>query len=267
MKKYFSLLFFIFYLYSFSQSKKFEYEVTYNFDSQLDSTNISHRDENFVLLFNKDESYYANQKILTADSILNNSNDQDQIIAANSMSTSTFFMDRIHNFIKTKKIVSEIKNESNFFSYSIPMLSDWKITGNKKLINNTECKEAIIFAFGRNWKVYFSEEYPFHFGPFLFSGLPGLIFQVEDEKGFYKFSLLSLKKKDINLNFDYNVKEVKREEYYQLIYNTKFSSDFFNHFTIPGNPEEKVKMKKAFEAGMKKLNNYPIDKRMRYIFN
>lgn len=42
---------------------------------------------------------------------------------------------------------------------------------------------------GRNWIAWFTEEIPISEGPYKFNGLPGLIFEIYDDKENYKFTL------------------------------------------------------------------------------
>ncbi len=51
----------------------------------------------------------------------------------------------------------------------------------KKVQNYTLQKATTGFG-GRNWTAWFCKDIPFNEGPFKFRGLPGLIFEIQDDK-------------------------------------------------------------------------------------
>lgn len=50
-------------------------------------------------------------------------------------------------------------------------------------------KQAIGLFAGRKYVAFYAEELPVSDGPYKFTGLPGLIVEIEDEAGEYKYSL------------------------------------------------------------------------------
>ncbi|MFC3160143.1 GLPGLI family protein [Chryseobacterium arachidis] len=59
-----------------------------------------------------------------------------------------------------------------------------------KVINTVNCKKAEVTFKGRNWIAWYSPEIPLSYGPYKFSGLPGLIIKITDDKGEFDFELV-----------------------------------------------------------------------------
>ena len=56
--------------------------------------------------------------------------------------------------------------------------------------NGYSAQKAVAEFGGRVWTAWFTKEIPLSDGPYKFSGLPGLIVKLEDDKGDYKFDLM-----------------------------------------------------------------------------
>ena len=94
-------------------------------------------------------------------------------------------------------IIQTIDNSSFYESigmtllmYSNPVIKNWKLTNEKKIINSINCIKAELNYKGRDWIAWYSSEIPFPYGPFKFSGLPGLIIKITDKTGDYDFELV-----------------------------------------------------------------------------
>lgn len=91
-------------------------------------------------------------------------------------------------------------------TYKEPVISNWKLMNETKVINTIPCKKAEVSFKGRNWTAWYSTEIPFPYGPYKFSGLPGLIVKITDEKGDYDFELVKsvsnseLKGRSVNIS-------------------------------------------------------------------
>lgn len=246
---------------SAQERKEYSFEVNYKMTYKRDTLSNNFYSENFRLFFNSDESYYAASKIILRDSLTHT---KEVLDLSKSMKLRTRYADQILK--SDKETVSIFKYENAFYGYDIEDNSDWQITNNTKTIKGIECREATKTFLGRKWIAYFSESYPFPFGPYLFNGLPGLIIYVEDEQKTYQFVFGGIEKKNQEIIIPNKHRKVSEKEYFKLIYDLYFSSAFFETFSIVGNPEEKNKLRKAFEENTKKFNNYPINKNMRFIF-
>ncbi|WP_370895734.1 GLPGLI family protein [Chryseobacterium gossypii] len=126
-------------------------------------------------------------------------------------------------------LIIQTNNNSQFYeaigmamlSYNSPIIGNWKLVDETKVINSFTCKKAEVRYKGREWTAWYSTEIPFPYGPYKFSGLPGLIVKITDKTGDYDFELVKsvpsnkLKGKIITINKAryQNAKLVTKEEF------------------------------------------------------
>ncbi|RTZ45911.1 GLPGLI family protein [Chryseobacterium arthrosphaerae] len=79
----------------------------------------------------------------------------------------------------------------SILTYKEPIIKDWKLSSDTKIINTINCKKAEVTFKGRNWIAWYSPEIPLPYGPYKFSGLPGLIVKITDDKEEYDFELVN----------------------------------------------------------------------------
>ena len=70
----------------------------------------------------------------------------------------------------------------------------WSITGNTRVIAEHECHEALGEFRGRKYSAWFTPDIPVSAGPYKFGGLPGLILQVNEQKGGFNWYCKSIGK-------------------------------------------------------------------------
>ena len=166
---------------------------------------------NFVLLFNKNESFFKNMNIYVKDSLLENGTIK-YTGGPEDISTNMKF------YIELPYTVYKKNNEINFAAsivdddcrYEEIVEFKWKIGKATKTINGVKCIKATTTKWGRNWIAYYSPNHPMPFGPYKFYGLPGLIFEVGDDKEDYVFTLYKYKKRKVN-NFNlHNLPKAKK---------------------------------------------------------
>lgn len=95
-------------------------------------------------------------------------------------------------------------------SYNSPVINNWKLINETKIINSIACKKADVRYKGRDWIAWYSTDIPLPYGPNKFSGLPGLIVKITDKTGDYDFELV---KSVPNLNLKGKVVNVTRRHY------------------------------------------------------
>ncbi|GEN75717.1 hypothetical protein CHA01nite_14570 [Chryseobacterium hagamense] len=66
----------------------------------------------------------------------------------------------------------------------------WEITQEAEKQNGHQAQKATVHFGGRTWTAWFTKEIAVSDGPYKFSGLPGLIVRLEDDRGDYKFDLV-----------------------------------------------------------------------------
>lgn len=183
-----SILFIFLVYFANSQTNRFIYDVEYKKDSLSTVTTK----ENYHLDISQSEINYYTRDFFIADSLIINNIPFPKEMKLN-----------------TSNIISHKKGSNNFQEYdllenTILNLKStdsqiWKLTEEKKKIKDLTLQKATTNWGGRNWIAWFTQEIPFQEGPYKFHGLPGLIIELEDDKGNYKFSLV----KSQNLKIDY----------------------------------------------------------------
>lgn len=79
------------------------------------------------------------------------------------------------------------------YQYSQPLPKiDWNLVEGDSTILGVSCSKATCEFGGRKWTAWYSADYPILYGPYLFDGLPGLIFVLEEDKGNFKFTMNGL---------------------------------------------------------------------------
>lgn len=81
----------------------------------------------------------------------------------------------------------------NMFDYFVIESKDvmnWKIENETKKNAEYYLQKATTDFGGRKWTAWFCSSIPFQEGPYKFRGLPGLIFELEDEKGDFGYKLV-----------------------------------------------------------------------------
>ncbi len=70
---------------------------------------------------------------------------------------------------------------------------DWKLEDEERKIKGYMTKKAICTFRGRDYIAWYCPEIAINEGPYIFSGLPGLILEIYDTKNHYEFSMNGLK--------------------------------------------------------------------------
>jgi len=92
--------------------------------------------------------------------------------------------------------------DSDYYKIKSSDKQRWKIESESKKVNEYNLQLATTQFGGRIWKAWFCKDINFAEGPYKFRGLPGLIFEIEDDKGYFKFKLSEIKK----LMYEYDTK-------------------------------------------------------------
>lgn len=123
--------------------------------------------------------------------------------------------------VKTKKPAFLLKNFSDeriFLTdnisgakyYVVDTLQNfnWKLTKEKKKIQNYLCTKATTQFRGRNYEAWYAESIPIQNGPWKFCGLPGLIIKVADDENKFVYELAGI---DLKAKFDEKLIAVPKE--------------------------------------------------------
>lgn len=74
------------------------------------------------------------------------------------------------------------------------ILFDWIIHPDRKKILIYNCQKVTTIFRGREYEAWFTMDIPIKEGPYKFAGLPGLILQIQDTKGDYKYTCIGFQK-------------------------------------------------------------------------
>ena len=109
---------------------------------------------------------------------------------------------------------------------NIPVFN-WQLVNETKKINNYTCKKATLNFRGRNYVAWYTEDIPVALGPWKFSGLPGLILEIVDKQGIYKWYAKEIHY-PYSKTFDFTAVKAKMQKFNQVSYKD------FSHLVIDG---------------------------------
>ncbi|HLT53358.1 MAG TPA: GLPGLI family protein [Flavobacteriaceae bacterium] len=175
--------------------------------------NFRHSEHLSTLVMNHNESIYFSK---TADD--NTSNAE---LKGNNLFIGGKRLDTYSYTNKSdKKIISyeSLNSKPYAISEKIPQLN-WDFSHNEtKKINDYNCNKATVDFRGRFYIVWYTKEIPSFFGPWKFSGLPGLILEIKDSTNTYQWIASKIKNKNIaNIEIPFkDTKEVTLVEFVEL---------------------------------------------------
>lgn len=185
----------------FSQANRFVYQVTMKPDSTNRATT---KTETANLDISGGNSIFYAENRLKRDSIMgrmrqtgNFNFDRSQM---QSLRSNLDFVIEKDYKTGTKLYKARILRDQYEYDEDRPMA--WKILPETAKIGDYKTQKAETEFAGRTWYAWFTTEIPFQDGPYKFSGLPGLIVKVEDDKGDYSFDLKEAKKIPAIASFD-----------------------------------------------------------------
>ncbi len=172
------------------QSTRFVYQVT----QTPDSTNTERKTELAYLDTDGKRSLFYAENTLKRDSLMdrmratkNFDREQMQNLRSNLQFT-------IEKDLANQNLVYKSRIGRDQYSYNETPAFDWKILPETVKIGDYQTQKAETKFGGRTWYAWFTQQVPFQDGPYKFSGLPGLIVKVQDDKGDYSFDLMQTKK-------------------------------------------------------------------------
>ena len=160
-----------------AQTHRFVYEMQFKTDSTADF-----RKTNMALDVNPDEVKFYNLEYVKLDSL-----NKTRVVGKSRMwdDETPVVIHKKNSEINTNYILLD-----NLFIIATKDKLQWKLTQETKEKDGYHLQKATTKFGGRNWIAWFTKEIDLQEGPYKFRGLPGLVFQVEDDKDHYKFSLI-----------------------------------------------------------------------------
>ena len=174
-----------------AQTHRFIYELQYKYDS----TSSDYQKVNMILDINQEEVKFYGRDLLIADSLNKKFGNMDNRI-----------VDMTGQILKRRINSNENENFINIkFGYYLFKTNDkidWKISNETKKNQDYTLQKATAIFGGRNWIAWFNDEIPFNEGPFKFRGLPGLIFEIKDDKNNFIYNLIKSQKIEVKPSTD-----------------------------------------------------------------
>ena len=152
-----------------------------------------------------------------------------------NMKSKLLFVDNFFTNTAVKRYTLKKEAIQYFYSFKSGMFKEneykitnkldtiWNIQTDFKLINNYKCYKATQLKSKNLITVWFCPEFPYPFGPRYSGGLPGLIFEYNDEK--QQIYLKNIKFDKVKLDFNEPIyeKEITGEEFNIIV--NKFLKD------------------------------------------
>ncbi|WDF47958.1 GLPGLI family protein [Chryseobacterium sp. KACC 21268] len=276
MKKLFLLIVLLVFYLNNAQVNRFIYELKFVRDTIAKTSFINVL---FLDVNNKDVKFYY-QELYEEDSV--------QRVTKNYSSGIT-----LGSSLMLKRSVNSFDNENyvfidtDYYKYNSNDKLKWEILPETKTQKEYTLQKAKAEFGGRKWTAWFCKDVPINQGPYKFQGLPGLIFQIEDNQKHYFFNLTEIKKLDspydttriLETNFGKKAIPITLKKYNELLSNayynpyseirTKFSKGEDYTFSAYGKEIKTTKdldeLRKVIQSSKRKnYNPIEIDKAIEY---
>lgn len=196
MSKILTFLFGVISISLFSQNHRFVYEYSFRIDS-LNRDEISKEIMNLDIT-KEGSSFYSYDKFVY-DSLVNAEFKRSEAINSHYTDLSKIKMNPKVGFSVTKtypdlKTTLHTSVNGDNFAIDDNKKISWTILPENKEIDGFKTQKATASFGGRKWIAWFTNDIQFQDGPYKFCGLPGLILNLEDEKGDHIFRFAGNKK-------------------------------------------------------------------------
>lgn len=233
----------------------------YNYTFANDSLNLQNKQNEFVALdVSTNGSIFYSQKVNEIDSTYN---------LRDPKAGSPKFLGYPYRDVLFHEVILAKKNSSpqlyymggptrNYYEIQLNEPINWKIFPDTKKIEIYSAQKAEAVINSRKWEVWFTKDIPIPTGPYIFSGLPGLIITAHDIKGSQVFELVSVHKlKEVDLDYlpmfqnkqmpSNNTKVIlTKKEFKKLLVNN--DDQFINNVIPSNNAQEEVVSSKFYDS-------------------
>lgn len=198
------------------------YIIYYNLSYQYDSTNDKSHNEKMALYVYNNYSYFSSYNHILGDSVQrmiekNFDPNSGELDLTKYDIPRTNFPFRI---IKSPEQIRVYHEHLAIYRYlEDPSSFCWEIQNETITINGLKCQKALVTHGGRNYTAWFTTDIPINSGPYIFTGLPGLIVKIHDDRDHYNFTLLEIKKstKDLPIEEPQSFQEITKAEFLKMM--------------------------------------------------
>jgi GLPGLI family protein len=219
-----------------AQTHRYIYELKL----KMDSTETDYQKSYMVLDIGQFDTKFYGRDLLVTDSLNNKFGNLDNR-----------YVDMTGQIVKRKNGTSKNENFINIkFEYYSFFTSDpitWNILRETKSENEYTLQKATGNFGGRKWIAWFNKDIPFNEGPYKFSGLPGLIFEIMDDKQNFIYKLV----KNQNLKEAITINEQQKRKLLLNFYNDPFA---FERESFKNNTDLKINIGDKEAHNIEELN-------------
>lgn len=243
----------------FAQNYQIVYEVRFK---PLKESNTFVK-ENMILKISKDQSIFYNMNNAAIDSLVG----QNNFKAAQATASPLLRLKVSKHLSKKICTVGGIFNQFKYwYNEKNPQYNGLKKHEN---YNGYSTHEAYTEFGQRKWHILYTTDIPINDGPYIFSGLPGLVLKAESEDGDYTFQMTAIKKMDHLSSPEAYKENIKKEKLSKNIslfmedpasHRIYFSSDMGDSFTydFKGTKDKNYQETNEYIKGLiQKFDNYP----------
>lgn len=265
---YFLVIYFCLFNFCSAQEQNFSWQASYKYSFKVNTLQKKAYSENMLLVFNEQCAAFRSVSNAILDSI-RNTTAYKRLSQGEQIALLSKYPSRVDELIQTDlkdnsvtlTTTALISPPATHPQYTERIVIDWHILQERKKILGIPCTKATCQLYGRKWTAWFSESHPFSFGPYKFFQLPGLIVQIEDDTGSYKYELTYVKKKAIrfpNNIFD-NVVKLSKKDAIEIFKRGRYSLAFFSGMKpVDGDKTVQQGMEKKLKD-LEKFENNPLE--------
>lgn len=233
MKKNFSIILIILYIFSNAQARRFFYEFSYK-----PSKDSSHAEKEMTILdVTKQKSIYRDYLSVSQDSMIESNIEKMkatgvQIDLAKLLKTPKFMYKVEKSYPSYETSYTDLIL-SDFITYPETGKINWKISDEKGVstFEKYKIQKATATAWGRNWTAWFTPDIPIQDGPYKFYGLPGLIVKIEDQDQNFSWQLAGIK--NLEKYNELSLNERLKNKQALVVNKNKFTQMFAEFKTSP----------------------------------
>ena|SRR5690606_19898629 len=179
------------------QYSNFNVQVDYKMTYRPDSNNSDTQHEYMELLINDRESIFQSLKRYRLDSATYASKTGGNSVPFGFISDNftkiRYYITKFGDSIITRDEYKLARYQDYHYYVEHRKDFDWRVMDDTTTISGILCQRAELDFGGRRWVAWFSPEVPIPDGPYKFCGLPGLILNIGDSTGSWRFDFLGLK--------------------------------------------------------------------------
>lgn len=194
---------------SINESINFKIDYEVSFKRYENSKKIRH--EKAVLITDNKKSLFIWDNMVKLDSI-KNSRELSVVDITTYFNFHPFYI-----FSENENLAYTEKLHDQYFGYDEKIEYNWSFSNESKIILGFKCKKATLKYGGRLWIAWYAQDIPINQGPYKFRGLPGLILEVVDSEGDFKFNAYSVQK--YNEDFKYLIESLDTKEVQSIPHN------------------------------------------------